>query len=522
MAHVTVAGLALDPDIGLRLIGPAGDGVVAVKSVHVTDLGRPGRYVLPGELVLTNGLWLDTVPASTWAEEVRASGAAGVGFGLSADRHAVPESLVAACIDASLPLLVIPEEISFSAVADVVRGRAAGDEAATLRRQLLRTRRLVQQIAGGGGRDALLALVAAETGLSAAFVGAGGRVLAATGVLPDEECTRAAALAGLHGHLPSAVADDASVFGVPTTAPGSTLLVRAPLRAIGDDARLLVEQVAAYGAFDDARDRALASARSAMAGELIELVLADEIGETAFAARLRSLQLDATLPVAPIAADVPAGTLAYAAKATGCAFVLAQREGAHVLLVQDSASDVTSCLADEIRAAGAEPVLGWSTPACGSSALRRSLVEAFAALRVAAARSAGDRLVHETEIGSHELLLELLEPNELEAYRRAVLGRLEDWDHEHGANLIETLRAFLEQGGRWREAAARLHIHHNTLRYRIDRVESLTGRRLACTGERVDLFLALAIGARGRAHERHAPDAFVPSSTSVEVGASGS
>ena len=78
---------------------------------------------------------------------------------------------------------------------------------------------------------------------------------------------------------------------------------------------------------------------------------------------------------------------------------------------------------------------------------------------------------------------------------------MEDYDATHGTALVTTLRAFLEAGGRWQETADHLHVHVNTLRNRLERVESLTGRRLDSTQDRVDLWLALA-AARAGAPER--------------------
>ncbi|TMR40615.1 PucR family transcriptional regulator [Actinomadura geliboluensis] len=43
----------------------------------------------------------------------------------------------------------------------------------------------------------------------------------------------------------------------------------------------------------------------------------------------------------------------------------------------------------------------------------------------------------------------------------------------------------------WRRSATRLHVHVNTLRYRIRRIEDLTGRDLGTLEDRVDFFLAL-------------------------------
>jgi DNA-binding PucR family transcriptional regulator len=69
-----------------------------------------------------------------------------------------------------------------------------------------------------------------------------------------------------------------------------------------------------------------------------------------------------------------------------------------------------------------------------------------------------------------------------------------DYDAEHGSDLVGTLRVFLDCSGSWTTAAARLHVHVNTLRYRVGRVEDLLGVDLSNFTERVDLYLALQAG----------------------------
>ena len=41
---------------------------------------------------------------------------------------------------------------------------------------------------------------------------------------------------------------------------------------------------------------------------------------------------------------------------------------------------------------------------------------------------------------------------------------------------MRSLEAFIEENGQWERAARRLYCHRHTLRYRIRRVEELTGR----------------------------------------------
>ena len=58
---------------------------------------------------------------------------------------------------------------------------------------------------------------------------------------------------------------------------------------------------------------------------------------------------------------------------------------------------------------------------------------------------------------------------------------------------VRRSRAFFDHGCRWRATAAALHIHHNTLRYRLKRVEELTGRDLSLVADRLDMQIALLV-----------------------------
>jgi purine catabolism regulator len=493
---LTIRDLVRERSLGLRLVAGAGRAGTTLRSAHTSDLDQPGRYVLPGELILTSGLWMQRVSPLEWVDEVRLAGAVAIGFGLTAEQLSAPDGLVEWCEALGIPLLEIPEEISFTEVTEHIYSRVRGDEASTLRRQLMRTRRMLLRLAEGGGYEALLELLHRETELTAAFVGPGGRIVAATseGWL-DRSVARRAASAALRGALPSSVSADVSAFGLPTRPLASTLVIASPFQALGDEERLIVEQVAGYAAFEDARTRALEDAARGLTEELVRLVRADEIGETAFAARTRSLGLDSASPFVPIATDLSLDALRYAAETCDVRYAIGQLPGARLLLIEAPPATFASDIAGAARAEGEEGAIGCGSPAIGATCLRRSLAEAEAALRVARARPANDRIVYGGEVGSHTLLLQLLEPATVASYRNAILRPLEQWDRNHHSELVLTLRTFFEQGGKWRETAKQLHIHHNSLRYRLARVEKLTGRSLAQMSDRVDLFLALALAA---------------------------
>ena len=67
------------------------------------------------------------------------------------------------------------------------------------------------------------------------------------------------------------------------------------------------------------------------------------------------------------------------------------------------------------------------------------------------------------------------------------------YDGQHRAELLPTLREFLACSGSWNACAAKMYVHVNTVRYRIRRIEELTGRNLSSLDDQVDFFLALRI-----------------------------
>lgn len=135
--------------------------------------------------------------------------------------------------------------------------------------------------------------------------------------------------------------------------------------------------------------------------------------------------------------------------------------------------------------------LGVSAAVHSAEGLRGALEEARHARRVAAARSGRVCAAGHQELASHVLLLPFVPDDVRRAFTARLLDPLRDYDRRHRAELIPTLEAFLECDGSWTRCAARLHLHVNTLRYRVGRIEQLTGRDLSRLEDKLDFFLAL-------------------------------
>ena len=138
--------------------------------------------------------------------------------------------------------------------------------------------------------------------------------------------------------------------------------------------------------------------------------------------------------------------------------------------------------------------VGVSAPAVGVTALAGALHEAGSARRLAALRgTTALSVVTSDEVASHELLLATVPSSVLRSFRDRLLGPLLAYDDRHRAELLPTLREFLACSGSWNACAAKMYVHVNTVRYRIRRIEELTGRDLSSLDDQVDFFLALMI-----------------------------
>ena len=141
----------------------------------------------------------------------------------------------------------------------------------------------------------------------------------------------------------------------------------------------------------------------------------------------------------------------------------------------------------EVRAAASRP---------GSAhSLRMSFHEARCALEAVRMRN-GDapEVASYSDLGAFQLLLSLQDEEALSSYCRNVLGPIEQGEGEYGDELVRSLDVFIEHNGHWERAAGALFCHRHTLRYRIRRIEQLTGRDFSSARDRIEFWLAL----RGR------------------------
>ena len=136
--------------------------------------------------------------------------------------------------------------------------------------------------------------------------------------------------------------------------------------------------------------------------------------------------------------------------------------------------------------------IGWGNPFENLQDGKKSMEQAELALKVGI--TSGKRKFFGYEaLGFYKVLFNVSNRKELETFRSEVLGPLNGYDQRHKGELLPTLTAYLEDTENLALVAERLHIHRNTLRYRMQKVEELTGRNLNDTQDRMHLYFATVV-----------------------------
>jgi hypothetical protein len=480
---------ALRPVRGLTADSEAADSGAAdpdVTAVVTTDLLDPRRYLRGGELVLTGLAWWradQPERARTFVSALVRAGAAALAAG-EAELGGVPDELADQCAAAGLPLLRVPVAYSFAAITErATRVLSGRDDLAAV---LARHRAMVAAAAGRSGLGDLVQLVGAFVHARCWVLGPAGRLVDGSAPDPPEERERAAIArqylkAPVTPHVVVYKGGVVSVFGE-RTAHGWFLAVEADHRNWTEDQQAAVAELSALIAVEQgiALRRGEAEERLGAA-----LAAADPAGVADAVARagldgpavvVVGTGSAATAVLAEALTSLPASTR-WALTPNGEA-VVAGPDPTEALRAYLAAADPVPS-ADAVR-------IGVSDPVTGGAALLAAAAEARAVLAAAEARVAGPE-----HLATHGGLL-LAVPAELRrAYHRRVLGPLVEHDEAHRTELVRTLAAYLECSGSWSRCAARMHLHVNTLRYRIEKIEALTGRDLRHLPDQVDLLLAL-------------------------------
>ena len=509
----------------LRFLTGADHAHRTIRWAYTTDRLEPARYLRGGEFVLTGMMWHHTPEDSeTFVGSVVEAGAVAVGAGTALG--AVPPDLVAACQKHDIPLVEVPTDTSFGAVTEEVLRSLTRHRFTTIAETRDRHRRHMADLAAGADFPAAFTRAATQAGLRAWVLSSTGRpVAASTTPLAPHEADDLAARTLTWSDFPHTthLADpDHTVVSVwPVQSKDSHPLATWLLVCAGDhndwgeeehEAAAELTSMAVLGRSRN-DERALTHARHLeglprlLAAQRFDEVTAlmqgvDPAGDDHDTGHV---VVSATMLPGPRVPDLARRVLTELVADWPGSVVAGGDDALAIVPVTDIEGPARE-RADRIRAdlvhrarvlegglLDHRLAVGLSSAARGVAELRGAAVEARHARRLAELRGGRSRVIAGAEIDSHELLLASVPEEVQSSYRDRLLGPLLDYDRDHRSELVDTLQRFLDHSGSWQRCAAAMHVHVNTLRYRIGRIEDITGRDLSSLEHRVDLFLALKL-----------------------------
>ncbi|HEU4702581.1 MAG TPA: PucR family transcriptional regulator ligand-binding domain-containing protein [Conexibacter sp.] len=520
-----------------------------VRWVHISELEDPTPWMSGGELLLTTGLQLDTPQRQrAFVDRLADHQLAGLGFGTGFSHERVPKAVVEAANERALPLVEVPYEVPFIAVTEAAFSQLVNEQYAVLRRAIAAHERLERIVLAERGLDAVVAALATLIGGTVLAYDARGTLLVRRAFRQEldevalaelgAELTARARAGERQSFAPSAATLAGRALVLPVRASGARELgeseggapLQAWLVAVKDEDgfseldRLTLHQAVTIVALELLRRRIAEDTERRLAGDVLNAIVSGDLVGAELVRRLEPFGLSEQVGAIVLAAPRPGGAalgdaeaaLATALRGEAAQGLVARSEGLACALVPGLEEEELFALAERIggrvaRALDAHVRLG-AGRAVGGAQARRSFHEARCALEAralaamdsggadgngfapSAGESNGAMVATYRDLGSFQLLLALQDDDALRLFCDSILAPIEQSEGAYGGELMRSLEAFIEENGQWERAAKRLYCHRHTLRYRMRRVEELTGRSLANARDRIEFWLAL----RGR------------------------
>ena len=437
----------------MRLVtGLPADLERAVSWAHSTEMVDPRPHLRAGDLVCTVGTNLvDPQNSVRFVEAISASGSAAICLGLGEVHTHVPPALVRACKRMSVPLIEMSHGVPFLAINDVLVDARLRAQTSHSARDGALMARLLEHLRSDGSVDAMLEVAVDALGGGLSFR------------TPSETL-----------HVGSATEERGDSGSVVEVHLGQESLSWFPIELEPDTgilaqiARLL--QVAR-------RDReGRESEHRRRLGQLFSLI-ADGLAHHA-----------ALLPEIEQCGLSESHLTVSAWPASTASLVAAHLPSA---LVADTTSVVFALTADASAvpqtASELSLVCGFSSPVAVNE-ISRGIAEAKATLMLARNRG---RVAGPDNLANMGALLEQQPRWRLLPFVDQLIKPLTDPELRGGADLLVTLRSFLDYGASLQATADAKFLHVNTVRHRLFRVFQIVGRNPLAPSDQVDFRIAI-------------------------------
>jgi purine catabolism regulator len=486
-----------------------------VRWVHISELEDPTPWLSGGELMLTTGIQLGTAAKQrAFVRRLAHHNLAGLGFGTGFDHKRLPKAVVDEAEKHDFPLFEVPYSMPFIALTEKAFARLVNEQYEVLQRGISIQRRLERQVLEERGLQQITATISSAVGGTVLVLDGRGEALAESSFRRQlsEEATKAIGVEtvshGADGHpfVPSHASVAGRALSHPVVSPGggppqAWVVVVRDSGGLGEFERLILQQAAVVVALELMRRRVARETERRLAGDVLAEALQGSLDPAELRHRLEPFGITGEAAVLVFALDDPAAAepvLEHSLAQQGCAGIVSPhaRGGRELLCAivdaEESDSLEVAAAAREALAAERGTVRAGASRPAPVGSLTRSFHEARCALEATALTNGeAPPVASWRDLGAFTLLLSLQDDEALRLYCESVLGPIENGDTEYGGELLRSLEAFIEHNGQWERAAREVYCHRHTLRYRMRKVEELTGRDLSRAHDRIEFWLAL-------------------------------
>jgi purine catabolism regulator len=506
-AHrLRLADLLAEDSLGLELLTGGPDAPTRdVRGAHAVEVDGPARWLGPDWVMLTTGVRLrgHADAQRRLVAELEAGEASALGFGVGLRFKRVPAALVEVAQEREFPIFTVPYETPFREIIHFVDSSLTSGEEQLYRRLTALQRYLVDALRMPQPERALVERLARFLDARVMLVGADGRPEIVAGKPPFDEVPPAICadppeyreldIAGWHVVATPVVARaDQSVRRLVLASRRRGMAHRLARPAVEATAPLLA---AAAQLSDVVRDQ-----EQAVKAALLAEALAPPEARAALAlgTRAAAFGLDFAQPARLVVirrdhrrAGEPPPDLA----AIRCALIselerarvahlVCQRDASLTALVQGGEREVRAAL-DAVSDSRPDALIGIGRTVTAIVDARQSLRDA----ELAVDRAGLDperRIMHFADLDLGRFIVSEIPPERLRPKVDEILAGL-----RANAPLYEALTAYFAHDLDIASTAESLHMHRNSLRYRLARAEQVLGRSLKDPATIAAVYIAL-------------------------------
>jgi purine catabolism regulator len=460
---ITLLKLLESQNLGLKAHTDfSGVGQTPIEWAAVTELRDPSPFLTTGAIVLTTGLRQTTIAnQESFVQTVHGAGALALGYGTGLSHRSVPAAVIRRATELGLPVFEVPYETPFMAITKLIADALNEDHLQRLEQLLKGHQRLASTLLTGGLR-AMLRELSRMLGTAVALTQFAARIHGPE--LGGESWHEVPIATGLRDKCTLHLAEPCEHDGLVDYAQGLIGLELANQSRLRESTRLV-----AGLAFSD--------------------LLAGTLTGSEANARLQGIGIDPGQPHSVVLVAAAPGqektlrTLPIPPQFEHVVSAVVDGRLALVVALQDGA-ELADGIDRYLQGAGIGARVGFGGGYAQPNGLRWSFFEAIEALRH------GERINTPSKLSLTSLLLAARDVP-LHALAQEALEPLQVFDKKHSAELLGTLRSYLELDGSVGAVADALGLHRNTVRYRLQQISELSGYDPTTTADRVQLWLAL-------------------------------